>query len=115
MTLIHEWAHETMHRQWVSEKDRRRLPMTVRDCQAEAASYVVSHFLGLEHPFARDYLLSHGNTAEELVANLDQVKEASHFMIGRLNLTVEGRESAKGRSLPMEPKGVNEVNAVALE
>ena len=45
MTLIHEWAHETMHRQWLSGEERRQLPRAVRECQAEAVSYVVSHYL----------------------------------------------------------------------
>ena len=55
--------------------------MQVLECQAEAVSYIVSHYLGIENPFARDYLLSYGNTAEELIGNLDQVQKASHFMI----------------------------------
>lgn len=84
MTLVHEWAHETMHRQGMNEKERRQLSRPVRECQAEAVSYIVSRYLGFEHPFARDYLLSYGNTAEDLIANLDQVQEASHFMIERL-------------------------------
>ena len=84
MTLVHEWAHEIVHQQQISEQERRQLPQTVRECQAEAVSYVVSHYLGLEHPFARDYLLSYGNTAEMLIDNLDQVQQTSHLMIERL-------------------------------
>lgn len=90
MTLIHEWAHEILHRQWLNEEERRRVPRATRECQAEAVSYVVSRYLGLEHPFARDYLLSYGNTAEDLSTNLDQVQEASHFMIIRLEEVMRG-------------------------
>lgn len=80
MTLVHEWAHEIMHQQG-GESERQNLPMQVLECQAEAVSYIVSHYLGIENSFARDYLLSYGNTAEELIGNLDQVQKASHFMI----------------------------------
>ena len=81
MTLIHEWAHEVMHRRWLEDEEWKALPVQVRECQAEAVSYVVSRYLGVENPFARDYVLSYGNTAEELVANLGQVQRASHWMI----------------------------------
>ena len=85
MTLIHEWAHEILHRQWMNEEERRRVPRAARECQAESVAYIVSRYLGLEHPFARDYLLSYGNTAEELIGNLDQVQNASHVMIELLD------------------------------
>ena len=64
-----------------------KTPIQVRECQAEAVSYVVSRYLGIENPFARDYLLSYGNTAEELADNLDQVQQAGHFMIGKITDT----------------------------
>jgi hypothetical protein len=97
MTLVHEWAHEVMHQQGMNEKKRRQLSRPVRECQAEAVSYIVSRYLGLEHPFARDYLLSYGNTAEDLVANLDQVQEASHFMIEQVEGMMEGNRDEESR------------------
>ena len=84
MTLIHEWAHEGMHRRWMEDEAWKALPVKVRECQAEAVSYIVSRYVGIENPFARDYLLSYGNTVEELVNNLGQVQKASHFMIGKI-------------------------------
>ncbi len=84
MTLIHEWAHEVMHRQWMGDEEWKALSIQVRECQAEAVSYIVSRYVGIENPFARDYMLSYGNTAEELVNNLGQVQKASHFMIGKI-------------------------------
>ena len=56
----------------------------MRECQAEGVSYVVSRYLGIENPFSRDYLLSYGNTAEMLIANLGQVQAASHWIIERV-------------------------------
>ena len=84
MTLVHEWAHEVMHRQWMDDEGWKALPVKVRERQAEAVSYIVSRYVGIEDPFARDYLLSYGNTAEELADNLGQVQKASHFMIGKI-------------------------------
>ena len=81
MTLVHEWAHEIMHRSWMESEEWKNLPARVRECQAEAVSYIISRYLGIENPFARDYVLSYGNTAETLVANLGQVQAASHWMI----------------------------------
>ena len=87
MTLVHEWAHEIMHRRWMKEEEWKALPVQVRECQAEAVSYIVSRYVSIENPFARDYLLSYGNTAEELVNNLGQVQKASHFMIAKITDT----------------------------
>lgn len=91
MTLIHEWAHEVMHRSWMEDEAWKALPVQVRECQAEAVSYIVSRYLGIENPFARDYVLSYGNTAEELAANLGQVQAASHWMIETVT-RVQGRD-----------------------
>lgn len=73
-----------MHRQWMEDEEWKALPIQVRECQAEAVSYIVSRYLEIENPFSRDYLLSYGNTAEELIANLGQVQAASQWMIERV-------------------------------
>jgi antirestriction protein ArdC len=84
LTLLHEWAHELLHRAWMSDEERRRLPRVVRECQAEAASYIVAQYLELYNPFSRDYLQLYGGTAQLLIDNLDQVQRASHHMIRAL-------------------------------
>ena len=54
-------------------------------------AYIVSRYVGIENPFARDYVLFYGNTAEELVANLGQVLKASRWMIETMT-RVQGRD-----------------------
>ena len=80
--LIHEWGHEILHfgpgRSLIDAAD---LPKAVEECQAESVSYVVSHFLGIENQFSRDYLLHYGNTAETLIKNMDVIQKTSHYMI----------------------------------
>ena len=68
----------------MEDEEWKALPIQVREGQAEAVSYIVSRYLGMENPFSRDYLLSYGNTPETLVANLGQVQKASNWMIGKL-------------------------------
>ncbi len=80
--LIHEWGHEILHfgpgRSLIETVD---LPKAVEECQAESVSYVVSHFLGIENQFSRDYLLHYGNTAETLIKNMDVIQKTGHYMI----------------------------------
>ncbi len=78
MTLIHEWAHEKLHH------GEDQSSKQVRECQAEAVSFVVCHHFGLDNPFSADYLLSYGSTPEELTANLSVIQAASAEMIGKI-------------------------------
>ena len=83
--LIHEWGHEILHfgpgRSLIVADE---LPKTVEECQAESVSYVVSHFLGIENQFSRDYLLHYGNTAETVIKNMDVIQKTSHYMIQKV-------------------------------
>jgi hypothetical protein len=83
--LIHEWGHEILHfgpgRSLIDAVD---LPKAVEECQAESVSYVVSHFLGIENQFSRDYLLHYGNTAETLIKNMDVIQKTGHYMIQKI-------------------------------
>jgi hypothetical protein len=78
---LHEWAHEIVHRTWMSNAERKQLPKPVRECQAEAVAYVVANYLGLSNPSSHDYLNLYGVEAQLLVDNLDIVQRASHYMI----------------------------------
>ena len=79
--LIHEWGHELLHFGPARSLVEEEFSKPVQECQAESVSYVVSHFLGIENQFARDYLLHYGNSAETLVENLDIIQKTSHYMI----------------------------------
>ena len=69
-TLTHELVHELAHQ----IPDRERVERGQAEFEAEATSYVVAAVLGLEHPTARDYLISWKTTAETLKASLGVIQ-----------------------------------------
>ena len=79
--LIHEWGHEILHFGPARSLVDGEFSKPIEECQAESVSYVVSHFLGIENQFSRDYLLHYGNTAETLIKNMDVIQKTSHYMI----------------------------------
>lgn len=86
LTAVHEYAHGLLHQgvHQVGERlnDRRgRLTTQVKECHAEAISYVVARHFGIDNPFSADYLLQWGNTPETLKAELDVVLAAAHHII----------------------------------
>src|SRR5688500_10468623 len=83
-TLIHEWGHEILHFGPARSLVEDEFPKPIQECQAESVSYVVSHFLGIENQFSRDYLLHYGNTAETLIKNMDIIQKTSHYMIQKI-------------------------------
>jgi hypothetical protein len=82
--LIHEWGHEILHFGPARSLVEEEFPKPAQECQAESISYVVSHFLGIENQFSRDYLLHYGNTAETLIKNMDVIQKTSHYMIQKI-------------------------------
>lgn len=89
--LIHEWAHELIH--WGQEqKDEdlswRSIPRSVRECQVESVSYIVSKHLGIPNPNSRDYILHYTGNAATLVDNFDVIADTSKQMIGKLERLV---------------------------
>lgn len=82
--LIHEWGHEILHFGPARSLIEEEFSKPAQECQAESVSYVVSHFLGMENQFSRDYLLHYGNTTETLIKNMDIVQKTSHYMIQKI-------------------------------
>jgi hypothetical protein len=80
LTLLHEYAHELLH--W-NEKGRAQ-PLQVKECHAEAVSYVVGHHFGIHNPFSADYLQHWGTTPKELTAELDVVRRTAAYIIDRV-------------------------------
>jgi len=76
ITLIHEWSHVELH--------SRDTPEKTRECQAEAVSYVIGQFFGLNNPFASDYLIHYGNDAEKLKKNLNIILKTSKKLINEI-------------------------------
>ena len=79
--LVHELAHEMLHR----SKEAESLPKMVRETQAEAVAYVVSRGIGLEtNRAAADYIaLYHGDKAT-LAKSLSAIQETSARILDQL-------------------------------
>jgi antirestriction protein ArdC len=80
-TLVHELAHEMLHR-----AERRTLTTkTVRETEAEAVAFVVCHALGLDTgTSSSDYIqLYHGN-AELLTESLEVVQRTAAVILGAI-------------------------------
>ena len=77
LVLIHEVAHEILHR----GSENSALSRGFKECQAEATAYVVAQHFGMDSPFTKDYLLNWGNKEEELKENLTAVIKASQEII----------------------------------
>ena len=82
LTLIHEYCHEILHHGSESQETYTR---PVRECQAEATSFIVSHYIGLKNPFSSDYILNWVETKEELKENLEMIIKASNQIIEKIN------------------------------
>jgi hypothetical protein len=82
--LIHEWGHEILDFGPASSLVDEEFPKPIEECQAESVAYIVSHFLGIDSQFSRDYLLHYGNTAETLIKNMDIIQKTSHYMIHKI-------------------------------
>ena len=92
LTLIHEYAHELLH--WGA--DGKRQAKAVKECHAEAVSYVVAHHFGIHNPFSADYLHSWGATAKELLAELETVRRTAAYIIDQLEKPAEQPSADKG-------------------
>jgi len=92
-TLVHEVAHELLHR------GDRRLETTkqIRETEAEAVAFAVCESLGLKTGSASvDYIqLWHGD-AQLLIASLDIVQRTSAVILGALSLTEEREDDGAG-------------------
>jgi hypothetical protein len=80
LTLLHEYVHELLH--WNRIARAESLP--VKECHAEAVSYVVAQHFGIHNPFSADYLQNWGTTSKELIAELDVVRRTAAYIIDRI-------------------------------
>lgn len=85
LTLVHEYAHELLH--WDSQGKQQE--KRVKECHAEAVSYVVAHHFGIHNPFSSDYLQHWGNTPKDLIEELDTVRRTAAYIIDRIEKQTE--------------------------
>jgi hypothetical protein len=93
LALLHELAHCLEHFRPEREKDAKEQC----ELEAESASVVVSAMLGIEHPTARDYLLSYQIDAEGLRSSLGTIQRIVGRMVTMLGLVhqpVDAQERA---------------------
>ena len=82
LTLIHEWAHELLHKDNINTIS---LDRGVKEIQAESASYIVSKYLGLNNPFTSDYIQKWSKDKEQLKENLTVIIKTSRKIIDIIN------------------------------
>ena len=88
LTLIHEYAHEILHK----GSENKKLSREFKECQAEATSFVVGKYFGIDNPFSSDYILNWGGTKDKLKENLRRVLVATDKIIKNIE-----REKSKDR------------------
>jgi len=77
-TLIHEIAHELMHR----SADRPADP-GIRELEAESVAFVTAKHFGLEGLRSPNYVALHGATSEMILEHLDRIRKvASEIIVG---------------------------------
>tara|TARA_R110000744_G_scaffold355384_1_gene461908 strand:+ start:12398 stop:13477 length:1080 start_codon:yes stop_codon:yes gene_type:complete len=82
-TLVHEWAHEILHQ---VDKKEDRPNKTVRETEAEAVAFVVSHAIDLEVGTASaDYIKLYQGDAETLSSSLDRIQKTACTIIEAVN------------------------------
>lgn len=71
-TLIHEIAHEIMHRD-----ENRPTDSCLRELEAEAVSYVISRHFGLEISSSPNYIALHGANSEMVMGHLERIRKTA--------------------------------------
>ena len=75
-TLIHEIAHELMHRRPDAPSES-----PVRELEAEAVAYVVGKHFGLESSGSPNYIAMYGVSSELVLKHLERISATSRKMI----------------------------------
>lgn len=80
-TMIHEVAHELLHR----DQGTGQATRTVRETEAEAVAYIVSQAVGLDcNTAACDYIKLYDGNKETLLASLERIRQAAREIIAAI-------------------------------
>lgn len=72
--LVHEWAHELLHKTGADKRPSK----TVRETEAEAVASIVSRAIGLDTSTASsDYIRLYSGNKETLAQSLDRIQQAA--------------------------------------
>ena len=81
-TLVHELAHEMIHK----AERRTLITKTVKETEAEAVAFIVSHAIGLETGTASsDYIQLYHGDAKLLVESLEVVQRTAAIILGAIS------------------------------
>ena len=96
-TLIHELAHEMLHK-----AERRTLTTkTVRETEAEAVAYVVCHALGLQTGTgSADYIQLYHGDAKLLQESLEVVQRTASIILGAISPREEANQTPAIPAVP---------------
>lgn len=79
---IHELAHELLHK----KEDRQKLTRTQIETEAEAISFVVCQFAGIDSDNSfSDYILSHKGNKELLIDSMKRITKTAGTIIDKLS------------------------------
>jgi hypothetical protein len=81
--LIHEYVHHVAHG---TPEKREGLTRNQREWEAESTVFTVCAALGIEHPYAKDYLLLYQFTTEDLQSVMRKIHELTKVVMRDLNL-----------------------------
>lgn len=93
-TLVHEFAHELLHREDRSQGKQQR------ELEAEAVAYAVLTHYDL-HPGSRFYLASYGVTGEMLTASMQTIAKTARQIIEKIEAKGEEKEAEGDSALPL--------------
>lgn len=80
--LVHELAHEMLHH----GEGATRGTKTVRETEAEAVAFVVSHAVGLDtNSAAADYIQMYQGSKETLAESLDRIQKTANAILEAVN------------------------------
>jgi hypothetical protein len=80
--LLHELAHQLEH----FRDERQEASKDQQELEAESAAMIVAAMVGLEHPSARDYILSYQGDADGLRAALATIRRIVGQMVSILEI-----------------------------
>jgi N-terminal domain of anti-restriction factor ArdC len=83
--LVHELAHETLHHIPRTDTDPPRPPKVVRETEAEAVAFVVTHAVGLDTgTAASDYIQLYQGDKDTLATSLARIQAAASGILAAL-------------------------------
>jgi len=78
-TLIHEIAHELMHKDENNHQEQ-----AIKELEAESVAYVVSKHFGLGGLNSPSYLVLHDVSSSEMVAHMNRVRQTANIIVSHI-------------------------------